>query len=270
MDEFCLGFFTNPQREDLVAAIREAAIEAHRLGFCCTVTQELQGMTKLPCFEEKSPRIILAFGGDGTILRAVNDSILHDAPICGVNMGRIGFLSEARFDELGMLFSAIKEKRYSTHERMMLDCRLNQNTALNCLNDVLVYKDSYSGVIGIHTTIDGMDTGVVYADGITVSTPTGATGYSISAGGPVIAPGLDVAVITPICPHSLTYRPIIARPDAQIRITVDEKANIALDGNHAAAIDPGDEISLTRSKERVSFIEVQHRNFFNLIRERLS
>lgn len=270
MEKRCLGFFTNPKRADLCAAVRDAAQRAQAMGFACSVTGELQACTNLLTFSRMPPDILLCLGGDGTILRAVADALLYDAPICGVNLGRIGFLSEAAFDELDALLAALYEGRYTLCTRMMLQCSLNGGAPRACLNDVLIYKRSYSGVIGIHVTVDGDYTGVVYGDGVVVSTPTGATGYSISAGGPVIAPGMEAALITPICPHSLTYRPILTAPQAQIEIRTDEGANLALDGNHAAAIGKKDSIRITRAAENVRFVQVQPRNFFALIRERLT
>ncbi len=270
MEIKCLGFYTNPQRQELLHAVCEAASKAERLGFSCTTAEAYHGAEGLKCFEEKPPDLILAFGGDGTILRAARDALRFHVPVCGVNMGRIGFLSEAGFDELEKLLLAIKNNAYSVYPRMLLQCSVNEAPALYCLNDAQLYKKSYSGVIGIHVNIDGEDTGLVYADGVVVSTPTGATGYSISAGGPVIAPGFDAALITPICPHSLTYRPIVVAPSAQIVISVDEEAKLAVDGNHAGDIDKNDVIRITRAEEEVGFVQIEQRNFFTLIRDRLS
>ncbi len=270
MTKPCMGFFTNPQRKDLVEAVCAAAKKAAQMGFKCVAAEELKSLSGMKGFDDEAPDFILAFGGDGTILRAAGDAARFEAPLCGVNMGRVGFLSEATVDELDMLLSSIKEERFELDNRSMLSCRINGGDSCLCLNDILIYRESYSGVIGIQTMIDGADAGKVYADGLVVSTPTGATGYSISAGAPVIAPGLDAVVLTTICPHSLTCRPIIASPNVEIRITVDAKAKVAVDGIHVSGIKQGDVIDICHAEEKVGFVRIRKRNFYNLIKERLS
>ena len=208
MAKICLGFNTNAERPELLLAVREAVKLAEETGFACAANGRLGDVLGLPDFQSMRPDILFAFGGDGTILRAASDSLLWKTPLCGVNLGRIGFLSEIAKDEIQSAYARIRANDYQIDEQIMLECRINAQQSLHCLNDVLIYKESYSGVVCIDIKIDGTDAGTVYADGLIVSTPTGATGYSISAGGPVIAPGLDAALITPVCPHTLSYRPM--------------------------------------------------------------
>lgn len=270
MPKICLGFNTNVQRPELLQTVREAVKSAEKKGFACAANSELSGILGIPDFQTNKPDVLLAFGGDGTILRAASDALEWNVPICGVNLGRIGFLSEVGKDEIELAYERICQDDYYIDEQIMLECRIDDRPSLNCLNDVLIYKESYSGVVCIDTHIDGVDAGTVYADGLIVSTPTGATGYSISAGGPVIAPGLDAAVITPVCPHTLSYRPIITSADAEIEIKTDNEANVAVDGNHAARINGSNTIYVTRAKQKLKFMRLNQRNLYALIKNKLS
>lgn len=270
MPKACLGFNTNAQRPELLQTVREAVETARKTGFECAANGELSALLDLPDYDALKPDALLAFGGDGTILRAASEALEWNVPICGVNLGRIGFLSEIGKDEIEFACKRILDKDFTIDEQIMLECRIDQNKSLNCLNDVLIYKESYSGVVCIDVKIDGTDAGIVYADGLIVSTPTGATGYSISAGGPVIAPGIDAAVITPVCPHTLSYRPIITSADSVIEIKTESEANVAVDGNHAARIGAENTIRVSRANRKIKFMRMHERNIYSLIKNKLS
>ena len=223
-----LGFFTNPERSKATGCLREALDKARAHGYACSINPEMKAAAcaDAPAFDEKKPDIIIAFGGDGTILRAAMPASEYGAPILGVNLGRIGFLSEIAPDEFDEALKRLDENDYSLDSRMMLSCSVNGSAEKLCLNEALLYKRSFSGVVDISMEIDGIDAGSVLCDGIIVSTSTGATGYSISAGGPVIAPGLDAIIVTPICPHTLTVRPIIASGEARMRFSMNSEGYV--------------------------------------------
>ncbi len=267
-----LGFFTNPERQNAIECLNYALFKAKKLGYSCCVNSEIRNRVSAaaPTFEEAAPDMIIAFGGDGTILHAAVPAYTYGVPILGVNLGRIGFLSEVPPGEVDDALIRIERDEYTLDPRMMLSCSVNGGENRLCLNEALLYKRSFSGVVDISMEIDGKNAGSVLCDGIIISTSTGATGYSISAGGPVVAPGLDVIIITPICPHTLSVRPIIASGDAQTRFSMNSEGYVSLDGIYTSQISKADEISIKRSDRHVDFVRFGDHNLYQLIRKRLS
>lgn len=272
MDTISLGFVTNPRRENLARALCAAVRVAQDMGFTCVAEEAFREAAGTEILSDTHrPDMLFALGGDGTILRAAPLALRYDIPICGVNLGRIGFLSEMGTDRLRQALGAIQRRAYTIDSRLVLCCTLNERTTFVSANDVLLYKSSFSGVVGVQVWVDGADAGVVYGDGLIVSTPTGATGYSISAGGPVIAPGVDVALITPVCPHSLTFRPIVTSADADIHFSVaDGAAHLAVDGTPVADVGAEDRIRIGRAPQRLKFVRLAPRNLYALIRDKLT
>ncbi len=270
--KYTLGFFTNPERSNAIGCLTEALKIAHSRGYACSVNPETIEKTSVeePSFCELKPDIIIAFGGDGTILRAAAPASEFGAPILGVNLGRVGFLSEITPGQFEDALARLSENDYALDSRMMLSCSVNGDAQRHCLNEALLYKRAFSGVVDISMEIDGVDAGCVLCDGIIVSTSTGATGYSISAGGPVIAPGLEAIIITPICPHTLSVRPIIASGDAKMRFSMNSEGYVSLDGIYSAQTSTDDVITVCRSDRHVDFIRFGKRNLYELIRNRLA
>lgn len=272
MQEMTLGFFTNPQKQSAVDGLLAGLSQALSSGYSCCVDAPLLPLLPdaLPTIDQKTPNFILAFGGDGTILRAASKAAELGVPILGVNLGRVGFLSEIMPAQLQAALSRLAQHAFTLEKRMMFACRVNGGAAHYCLNEVLLYKRAFSGIVDISMEINGMQAGSVRCDGVIVSTTTGSTGYSISAGGPVVAPELDVAIITPICPHTLSFRPIIAPDDAQMRFSMNSEGYISLDGIYTAEISRDDEIVVYRSERHVAFVKFEERNIYSLIRSKLS
>ncbi len=267
-----LAFYTNPQRDSAVQSLAIALKTAGGMGCDCYISPVLAEANKLdaPAIGAETPDFVIAFGGDGTILRAAKSASEFKAPVLGVNFGRIGFLSEIAPDIFHAALGRLIEGDYSIDSRTMLSCRVNGGEPHAYLNDALLYKRSFSGVVDITMEIDGLSAGSVLCDGIIVSTSTGATGYSISAGGPVIAQGLDACIITPVCPHTLTVRPIIARSDAKLRFSMKSEGYISLDGIYTAQVDKEDEILISQAEERVDFVRFGRQNIYELIRHKLA
>lgn len=272
MHSMTFGFFTNPQKQSAVDGLLAGLSTALSLGYTCCVDAPLLPLihNSLPTTDQKTPDFILAFGGDGTILRAASKASELKVPILGINLGRVGFLSEITPEQFETAITRLARSEYSLDQRMMFACRVNGGTPHYCLNETLLYKRAFSGIVDISMEINGMQAGSVRCDGIIVSTTTGSTGYSISAGGPVISPGLDVAIITPICPHTLSFRPIIASADAKMRFSMNSEGYISLDGIYTAEISRDDEIVVYRSERHVSFVKFEERNIYSLIRSKLS
>ncbi len=268
-----IGIFTNPNNDGALDAVESVRLAAAVRGISCYVDKsflDIEQFQGLDTTETHTPDIMIAMGGDGTILRAANYAAEKGVPLLGINFGRIGFLSEIDVEGFPGALDALAADKYTLDSCMMLSCRINNGEPVHCLNEAVLYRKNFSGVVSISVSIDGVDAGTVSCDGLIVSTPTGATGYTISAGGPVIAPGMDAAIITPICPHTLTFRPIIASDSSRVRLSMKQEGFLAMDGIKTEQIMPNDVIDISRSDRSVSFVRLGERNLFRLIRGKLS
>lgn len=214
---------------------------------------------------------VISVGGDGTFLRANAFSIEVGLPVLGINIGRVGFLTELEMDELEAFCEKLKNDEYTIEKRMMLEVRSQTGTFL-ALNDVVVSRGGYSRLIGIDAWVDEDPIGRFLADGLIVSTPTGSTGYSLSAGGPIVCPELECMLLTPICAHSLQHRPVVtsAAQTVTIRLHDEVEAMISIDGQEPVPFRRNDVLAITRSDRTARFIRLQTKSFFSKIRIKLS
>lgn len=213
---------------------------------------------------------IAVVGGDGSLIRMARVAVEHHIPIFGVHAGRVGFLTEVSRDSFAEALARLERGAYQVEQTAMLSCRVNGGDEHLCLNDVLIYKHSFSGVAQMTFFIDQDEVGTLFGDGIVISTPTGATGYSLSAGGPIVASGMDAMLITPICPHTLHIRPIVAAMDSVVRLTVADNGFVAADGERIMTVNKGDEVTVTRAKQTVPLLTFEKRNRFRLISQKLT
>ncbi len=220
--------------------------------------------------DEAAPECLLVLGGDGTILRYARAAALRGVPLLGVHLGRVGFLTETTAAAFPDALERLLAHRYTIEERMMLSCRVNGGAETLCLNDVLVFKSAFSGTVRVRMAVDALDAGDAFCDGVIISTPTGATGYSLSAGGPVVAPGLDAIVVTPVCSHTLHVRPVVSSGEAVWRFSVMGAGVVAADGERLCEVAEGDEVVVTKAARRARFIRFSEKNVFELIRQKLT
>ncbi len=262
-----IAFVANPTKQASAAVLKKTMADAEALGCACyqlpdTGTLQPDYLTGID--------LLVVIGGDGTILKGAVCAALCDVPVLGVNLGRVGFLSEIQPEDFYEALSLFLAGRAPIEARMMLYGTINGlNEEHLCLNELMLYKRTFSGVAYIGIDLDGRDAGNIFCDGLVVSTPTGATGYSISAGGPIIAPGLDAAIVTPICPHSLCARPIVAAADATITLKMLSEGAFYADGRFVSDLQEGDSITVTRSQTQTRFVRVADHNLYKLIREKL-
>ena len=259
-------FFVNPAKAEAVLARATMIDTAEKRGYVC---YPIDSPDDLPTFSCSELSFLVAIGGDGTILKATPFASRHHLPLLGVNLGRVGFLSEILPAEFELALNEYERGELTTECRTMLSCKVNGEHTGVCLNDILLYKESFSGVAHISVEINGEDAGVVFCDGIVVSTPTGATGYSISAGGPIIAPGLDVSIVTPICPHSLLARPIVTAQDSIIRLRMLSDGCLYADGQKLMDVCRTDEMEITRSNLSTTFFRLRKHNLYQLVKQKL-
>jgi len=214
---------------------------------------------------------VVAVGGDGTLLRANLVALSCHLPVFGINVGRVGFLTEIELDQIEEACQALAADRYTIERRMMLEARIGSKQML-ALNDVVVTRGGYSRLITLNAWMKDDLVGRFTADGLIVSTPTGSTGYSLSAGGPIICPEVECMLITPVCAHSLQHRPVVTSASGPVRIHLEEgfAAQVSIDGQPPFSISDQDELCITRSEHYACFIRFEPKSFFSKIRYKLS
>jgi NAD+ kinase len=220
--------------------------------------------------------LIIVLGGDGTLLSVARQVKGRDVPILGVNLGGLGFLTEVSLEELPAMLASVLKGGYRVSNRIMLDVTVRRNDEnvfnLSVLNDAVITKDALARIIDIETYVDGEYLATYRADGLVCSTPTGSTGYSLAAGGPILHPSLKHVVVTPICPHMLTNRPIILPEEASIKallLSMDERVILTLDGQIGFPLQYGDEVIVKKSPYEVKLIKSGSKGYFEVLRTKL-
>ncbi len=219
--------------------------------------------------------IIIAIGGDGTILKASAYASQYDKPLLGVNTGRLGFMASMEIDELENI-SNLKTSDYKIETRMMLDVvQIRDNTIISqhtALNDIVVARP-YSKITDFEVSTDGNVVTSIRSDGVVFSTPTGSTAYALSAGGPIVEPHLECIQLTPICPHSLSSRTMLFSADRQIEIRhfSNNKAGVyfSVDGHPEIKVETNDKLVVSRSLKKLRLIDIKGNSFFNAVKNKL-
>lgn len=219
---------------------------------------------------------ILVFGGDGTILRAKQLALLTGAPILGINLGYLGFLSESVLPEIASSIQNLKQGRYKLLHRMLIHCSLKRNGEVLqeylALNDAVIYKAGSPGLIHVRIKAGGRYVFDTRCDGLVAATPTGSTAYSLSAGGPILAPEMKALVLSPLNPHILSIRPMVFPSTEKLVMKVyglHQPAMLQIDGENTHEILEGDEIRVTASERSVPFIKLSNRTFYQILRNKL-
>lgn len=223
---------------------------------------------------------VIVLGGDGTLLQAAREMLDRHIPLLGINLGTLGFLTSAEKSELPGCLDSVLDDSCSIDERMMLrgsvyhgQEKIQTNIALN---DVIITRAGFSRLVELKIYVNGELLSIYNADGIIVSTPTGSTGYSLSAGGPIIFPQTDVMVITPICPHSLQVRSLVVSGEDRIMIeigrrrkTQKEEAMVTFDGRSAQELETGDRIEIYKAQETTQLIRLKGRSFYQVLQNKI-
>lgn len=235
---------------------------------------EARGMRVLPdCSHLADCDLMMVLGGDGTFLRAFEAALPCDIPMLGVNLGRIGFLSEVQPGSLEQDADLIAAGAYTIESRMLLEARTASGHKAFALNEVAFNRsDSSVGVLSLRVTLDGGMVDRFSGDGLIVATPTGSTAYSMAAGGPIVAPGLDCMLLTPICPHTLAARPIVISDRQEVSVSVlgdARRARVIVDGRLVITPDDG-AVTVRRAGRDIRFVRLRPHSFFELLRGKLS
>lgn len=220
---------------------------------------------------EKYVDVIITFGGDGTILSAVRQVTRSEIPIMGINVGKLGFLAEFPNDKILDAVNSLLNGQYRVVDRSMLSTNVD-NEVIYALNDIVVEKLSSSRMITLHTYSDDNFVASYRADGLIVTTPTGSTAYSLASGGPILAPSTKVICLTPIAPHSLTFRPLVIPDENTIRILVEApngEAKLVADGQVEKILKNGEEVLISIAEEKVKLIKPQKSSYYDVLRAKL-
>jgi NAD+ kinase len=220
--------------------------------------------------------LVVVLGGDGTMIstaRLIGDL---DVPIIGVNYGSLGYLTDLRFEEMFPAIEAFLAGDYTIDRRVMLEAEHRRNGVVmgngRVLNDVVINKSALARIIDIDVRLDGQFVNAFRADGLIVSTPTGSTAYNLSAGGPIIFPTMNAVVITPICPFTLTNRPIVVPDSSEIELSVEnvnEGVVLTLDGQTGFPLEAGDTVVIAKSRTAFNMVAPANRNYFEVLRDKL-
>ncbi len=221
--------------------------------------------------------LMIAIGGDGTMLYAGNLSLNSDVPLLGINRGRLGFLADVSPDEMLASVDHILNGEYTVEARLLLDAQFltadgNTITA-TAFNDVVLQRRETGRMIDIEASVAGQYVNTHSGDGLIIATPTGSTAYALSCGGPIIEPQLDALVVVPICPHTLTDRPIVIAANQPIEIRLlareDSQADVVIDGHSVGAIRPGDLLTVNKATKRIKLIHPPGYDFYGILRSKL-
>ncbi len=218
--------------------------------------------------------LIVVLGGDGTMLRFARQAAMTDKPILGVNLGKLGFLAEISTAELSDCIDEIIHGDYIVSNRLMIECTIqeNQDERIFGVNDIVVDRGGLLRVIDVESYVDNDYLSTFKGDGLIISTPTGSTGYSLSCGGPIVAPDTNVLIITPVSPHTLNVRPVIIPAEKSVRIVVhspETTVQIASDGQLQKRLSTPVELVIRRSNKQVQLIKRKVRSYYDILREKL-
>ena len=275
-----VGVVGNPRYGDLRAVLAHVHTSAPDRGMTLFGEPRLDSFWQepVPSFEGVALDALLTFGGDGTLLRGARLLGAHETPILGVNLGRVGFLTSATRDSLDPALDSLVAGRYETERRLALRAAIRdpegETRAIQlAVNDVTVHKGGVARVIRVNVFIQGENVGPYSADGIIVATPTGSTAYSLSAGGPIVVPGVEAMVVTPIAAHTLAVRALVV--PAAYRIVIEPMAGwaddllVSFDGQTGTTLAPGESVEVCRAAHRVCLIRLGGEGFFERMRQKL-
>ncbi len=259
----------NPQKEKAIQAVKELKKYFSKRKIAVMAGQKLKKNLG-------ANDLVVALGGDGTLLRVARAVAGCNVPVLGVNLGGLGFLTEVTLQEVYKTLDKILQGHVSIEKRMMLKAEVwrGKKKLGECLalNDVVVNASKEARVVSLDLSIDNKPVANYIADGLIVSTPTGSTAYTLSAGGPIVYPDMELIIVTPICPHMLTLRPLIVSAEKSITISMKtdhQVGNVTMDGQVAVPVKLNDVIVVKKADEKLLLITSPYKNYFEVLRTKL-
>lgn len=266
-----IGVLARPSHDDLRDVVDRLVAEAARLGFELFGESAVAESFGLPALAPDRVDMVLTLGGDGTLLAGARLAAPRNIPVLGCNLGDLGFLTAGPADRLEEMLRHVASGEIVEEQRHTLAVRVGERR-WQALNDAVVHKGGLARLLRVRVWVDGDEVGQYSADGIIVSTATGSTAYSLSAGGPILHPQLDAIVATPICPHTLAIRPLVVSADATIEIEVlsgQDGTLVTVDGQAGGELRSGDRVSIGRSPTNIRLLRMPDGNFFSVLRHKL-
>lgn len=249
------------EKKNIACVLEEVAAE--KLGW-----QEGEKRENIP----EKVELIVVLGGDGTLLSIAHVAAQRDVPVVGINLGALGFLTEVPLGEMFLtLDSYLGGNNNIVSRRQMLQAKTKEYSYY-CLNDVVINKGALSRMIRCAIWIDGKGIAITRADGLIISTPTGSTAYSLSAGGPIVQPYIPAIILTPICPHTLSFRPMIISSASEVKVlllTEGEEVYLTIDGQRGELMKKDDTVEVCQSGLKLQLVSSPRRNYFDLLKEKL-
>ncbi|HZJ56764.1 MAG TPA: NAD(+)/NADH kinase [Clostridia bacterium] len=276
-----IGLIANLSKDPCGAKTREIVEIAHSQNMKVQVIPEVYDAIKRgePTSETElfsSSDIIISLGGDGTLLQAACKAALCDKPVMGINTGNLGFLTNEDFSHADRALKSLKKGHYSIDKRMMLEGTIRREgksgTPFFAFNDVGIMKALVSRIIRLKASVNNHEINSYSGDGLLISSPTGSTAYSLSAGGPIVDPSLECLLLTPICPHSLNARSIIINYSDIIEVEImspDRDITLTADGQAVTTLVRGDRILVRKADIYVKLLRTRGQNFFDLVHEKI-
>ncbi len=274
-----IGIITKKGMPGAVNAVRGVVKSLRKKGFEVFVEPEFAAALRITGYPRNEipahADMIIVLGGDGTLLHAAGLIGGREIPILGVNLGGLGFITEITLKEIPDAINKIASGKFSLEERIMLSARVDrlgkQVFKAGALNDVVIHKSALARMIEFEARVDRRDVTTLRADGLIISTPTGSTAHSLSAGGPILYPTLGAFVVTPICPHTLTNRPIVL-PDKfilEVSIKMGDEVYLTLDGQVGFPLKVQDTVKVRKAGYKTKFIRLSDRDYFEVLRTKL-
>ena len=275
MDNFCI--FVNKDRDENLQLTKQVTDYLDKQGKSyCIRTESLNtaGVAFEPVPADTGCVIVL--GGDGTLIRAAKRMLEHEIPLFGINAGTLGYLAGVEAAEAERGLEKLCQENFRIEKRMLLEAEINGHYEDTVLNEVAINRSGLCRLINLAVYVNGELLDIISGDGLLISTPTGSTGYNLSAGGAIVKPEAELILITPVCPHSLTSRGVIVSAEDEIAIeirqgkrTQEVEAIITFDGRMAKNLQATDRIVIKRSCHSTKLIQVNERNFFEVLRSKL-
>jgi NAD+ kinase len=273
-----VGLAANLMKDEAVYTLRALVPDLLKYGYKVYVDTDVQPVYESDTsgFEFGIPEdvdLVIAVGGDGTILKHARRFLDRETPVLGIKGGSLGFLAESRTDSI---VERLANNQFSIQRRMRVEGGVYRGDELvrsfNALNEIVVHGAGYSRMVTLHVEVDGKNLRDRSADGMIVATPTGSTAYSLSAGGPLLEPTIEAIVLTPLSPHTLSFRTIVLDPRQQLSIEVSSgrtEIMITVDGQRGSRLEPGERLRIERSDKFTNLVVPEDYDFFSLLNEKL-
>lgn len=277
-----IAILSKPQKPELAVILDELTEWIKRHGYQPVLdpisASYVQATGSVPRHQmsEQTPELAVVLGGDGTLLAAARAFARSSTPLLSVNLGSLGFLAEVPLSDLYPTLEAWMANGCSVDERAMLHAEVRRNGTVShqfdALNDVVIAKGTIARMVNILVKMGATTVAQFRADGVIVATPTGSTAYNLAANGPILAPDIDGMIVTAICPHQLTVRPLVVRGDAEVSLSivgVPEQVYLTVDGQEAIELRLGDELYCCRSRHTIRLLHRSGNSFFDVLRAKL-